>query len=301
MTDEITILSGKGGTGKTSVTAALAALAGNVLVTDCDVDAADLHLLLNPEIMEKQIFEGAWTASIDRAACSGCGICREVCRFDAVSHAGSGAFRIDPFKCEGCRLCERICPEKAITSTRSVNNFLYVSKTRYGTLVHAHMGPGEENSGKLVTAVRKRANDLATENRIPLILNDGPPGIGCPVIASVSGVKKALLVVEPSKSGLHDISRLAGLIQKFEIRAFAIINKHDLNPAMTTKTMEILRERNIPVLGKITFDENFTQAMIQGKTITEFAPDSENVKTLRRVLSQLSQRKDPNLSGAEHL
>lgn len=299
MTDEITILSGKGGTGKTSVTAALAALAGEVLITDCDVDAADLHLLLKPEIREKQVFEGAWIASIDRATCSGCGICREVCRFDAVSHAGSGTFRIDPFKCEGCRLCERICPEKAITSTRSVNNFMYVSKTRYGILVHAHMGPGEENSGKLVTAVRKRAKELAAESRIPLLLNDGPPGIGCPVIASVTGVNKVLLVVEPSKSGLHDIGRLIGLIQKFEIQAFAIINKHDLNPAMTSKAVDILRGMNIPLLGRLTFDEDFTRAMIAGETITEFAPDSKNVKTLRQILTQLSQIKAPTHSRVE--
>lgn len=283
MIEEITILSGKGGTGKTSITAALASLAKKAVITDCDVDAADLHLLLQPDMREKTVFEGAWVPDINQGRCTACGVCRDVCRFNAISQTADNRFRIDPFQCEGCRLCENICPEKAITSERSTNNFQYVSETRYGMMVHACMGPGEENSGKLVTAVRNRAREIAKQNHIPLILNDGPPGIGCPVIASLTGVHKVLLVVEPSKSGLHDILRLGELLKKFGIPGYAIINKYDLNPEMTAKALKILKEMKIPLLGKISFDDNFTAAMIQGKTLTEFAPGSENTSVIKQV------------------
>lgn len=287
MIEEITILSGKGGTGKTSITAALASLAENTVITDCDVDAADLHLLLQPGVKEKSVFEGAWVAEINHSRCTSCGICRDMCRFDAIVQKGSNRFEIDPFQCEGCRLCERVCPEHAITSVRSTNNFQYVSDTRFGVMVHAHMGPGEENSGKLVSSVRTRAKEIAKENNIPLILNDGPPGIGCPVIASLTGTQKVLLVVEPSKPGLHDIKRLAELLVKFGIQGFAMINKQDLNPNMTREATRILDKLNIPLLGKLSFDKQFTEAMIHGKTITEFAPESANVAELRKVWNAL--------------
>jgi len=292
MINEITILSGKGGTGKTSVTAALAAMAKDAVFSDCDVDAADLHLLLNPAIQESYKFDSGSKAVIDETQCISCGICMEACRFDAISQPKDGLFVVDPFKCEGCRLCERLCPVEAINSVANFNNFWYVSETRFGPMVHAHMAPGEENSGKLVTTVRTKAKEIAREKGFELIINDGPPGIGCPVIASLTGVQKVLFVVEPSKTGIHDIQRLAELTRKFNIPAFAIINKQDLNPLMTRKAVEVLSELKIPLLGKLNFDEHFVQAMINRKTINEYAPDSEPAKTLTEIWNKLLQYKN---------
>ncbi len=201
---EITVISGKGGTGKTTITAALATAGKNMVLCDGDVDAADLHLVLEPQIKESHVFEGSWVAHIDNELCAHCGICSEYCRFEAISVNDSMQRKIDPFKCEGCRLCERICPSKAITSTRSSNNTWFVSDTRSGILVHARMGPGEENSGKLVSKVREKARELATQNNANFILTDGPPGTGCPVIASITGTDAVLVVIEPSQSSLHD-------------------------------------------------------------------------------------------------
>ena len=204
MIQELTVLSGKGGTGKTSITAALGSFAKRAIFTDCDVDAADLHLLFSPKVLETYNFEGGAKAEINENACTGCGICYDACRFDAIRHTGNGLFVIYPLHCEACRLCERICPESAITSIRSMNNHWFVSDTRFGPLIHARMGPGEENSGKLVTTVREKAREIARQRSYDIIINDGPPGIGCPVIASLAGIHKILLVTESSKSGYQD-------------------------------------------------------------------------------------------------
>ncbi len=225
---ELTILSGKGGTGKTSITAALASLALNAVICDSDVDAADLHLILQPKILQKEVFEGNYIAEINPELCHNCGICMEECRFDAIHLNQQDEYYINPLQCEGCRLCERLCPENAIKSIKSRNNFWMISDTRYGKMVHAHMGAGEENSGKLVTQVRKLARDIAKAENNDLIINDGPPGIGCPVISSLSGTQMVLLVIEPSKSGLHDIKRLIQLVSDFKIPMKAIINKYDI-------------------------------------------------------------------------
>jgi MinD superfamily P-loop ATPase len=284
---EITILSGKGGTGKTSVTAAFAALADEAVLCDCDVDAADLHLILKPDIHSTHPFVSGSKAIIDPATCSGCGICAEVCRFDAVSQNSDNTFNIDPLLCEGCQLCQRLCPEQAIRIEDSLNNFWYISSTRYGTLVHAHMKPGEENSGKLVATIRSKAREIATQNSIGRIINDGPPGIGCPVIASLSGVHKVLLVTEPSVSGMHDALRLAELTRKFGIPTRAVINKWDLNPELSKKIEEELKQQSIELIGKIPFDRTFTDAMIAGQTITEFAPESEAALLLKNIWKQM--------------
>ncbi|MCK9269716.1 MAG: ATP-binding protein [Bacteroidales bacterium] len=290
--EEITILSGKGGTGKTSVTAAFASLAEEAVFCDCDVDAADLHLLLKPDIQSTHPFVSGSKAIIDPALCSGCGLCAEVCRFDAVLQNGDNTFYIDPMLCEGCRLCSRLCPEKAIHIEDSLNNFWYISSTRFGTLVHAHMTPGEENSGKLVATIRDKAREIAKENNIRQIINDGPPGIGCPVIASLSGVHKVLLVAEPSVSGLHDALRLGELTQKFGIPTRAIINKWDLNPELSRKLEEELNAQSIEVIGKIPFDRIFTDAMIVGQTITEFAPEAEATLLLKDIWKRLVVRNE---------
>jgi MinD superfamily P-loop ATPase len=287
MMSEITILSGKGGTGKTSVTAALASVAKDAVYCDCDVDASDLHLLLSPQVKESHDFSSGLKAVIDPEQCISCGICADACRFSAISQPKEGLFVVDPYSCEGCRLCERICPTDAIHSVENKNNAWYVSETRFGPMVHARMGPGEENSGKLVTTVRNKAKEIAKSRQANCILNDGPPGIGCPVIASLTGVKKVLLVVEPSKTGIHDIKRLVELTRKFSIPAYAIINKQDLNPEMTKLAVQVLAGFDIPVLGKLDFDERFTKAMIEGKTIVEYAPVSSISQTIKWIYKKL--------------
>lgn len=285
---EVTILSGKGGTGKTSITAALSSMATNAVFCDNDVDAADLHLVLQPEIRERHVFEGAWVASIDEDKCDGCGICQSNCRFNAI-HLLHGQYEINPYQCEGCRLCERTCPTGAISSTRSRNNEWYISDTRLGPMVHAHMGPGEENSGKLVTLIRNKARELAREKQARYILNDGPPGIGCSAIASVSGTDQVLLVIEPTQSGLHDLQRLVELVNSFRVPMVALINKYDLNRAVTKQVEAFLENNQIPLLARIPFDDMVVKAMIDGKSVAEFAPDSTIAKQLREVWEQITK------------
>lgn len=272
---EITVISGKGGTGKTSVTAALASAGRHLVLCDGDVDAPDLHLVLDPELLESHVFEGSWLASIDPEQCTACGICQEYCRFDAIFANGSGTYAIDPIQCEGCRLCERICPSGAIQSVRSTNNHWFVSRTRHGTFVHAHMGPGEENSGKLVTRVRQQAKEEAKKTHTLYILTDGPPGTGCPAIAALTGTDLALLVMEPTRSSLHDAERVIDLIHRFNIRMAAVINKSDLHPGITSEMEQFLKNHSIPLLGKVPYDPSIVEAMVNARSVVEFAPDSE--------------------------
>ena len=287
---EITILSGKGGTGKTSIAAAIASVAEHAVFCDNDVDAADLHLILHPDIKEEHIFYSAWIASIDEDTCDSCGICKDNCHFDAIHYNEHGALEINPFQCEGCRLCERICPAQAISSEQSSNNFWYVSDTRLGTLVHAKMGPGEENSGKLVTLVRQRAKEIAVETKAQFVINDGPPGIGCAAISSITGTSAVLLVIEPTKSGLHDIQRLVELIDTFKIPVYALINKYNINREITQLIERYLKNMNIPLLAKIPFDKQMVEAMIDKKTIVEYRPESEISKKIKVVWQELKQR-----------
>lgn len=271
---EITILSGKGGTGKTSITAALASIAKDAVFCDNDVDASDLHLLLKPNIKEKETFFSGWSASINPEKCNACKTCIAYCRFNAIHINTNHTISINPFQCEGCLVCEKVCPSDAIITERNNNNYWYVSTTRFGTLVHAEMGPGEENSGKLVSQVRKKAKELATQENASYIINDGPPGIGCATISSLTGTNRVLIVFEPTKSGLHDAKRLVELIETFKIKTYAVINKYDINPDVSSDILKYLKSKNIPLLAQLPFDEKMVTAMTNGKTIIEYDPES---------------------------
>ena len=289
---EITILSGKGGTGKTTITAALAAVATNAVFCDNDVDAADLHLIFQPEIVETTPFASGWKAQINSLECSNCGTCVHFCQFDAIHFNRKGELEINQFLCEGCRLCERMCPTKAISSTLCDNNSWFVSNSRFGILVHAQMGPGEENSGKLVTLVREKASEIAAENNMEYVINDGPPGIGCATISSLTGTDTVLVVVEPTRSGLHDAERLVQLIRQFGAEALALINKFDLNLAVSDQIENYLMSVDIPLIAKIPFDAEMVKAMNSGLTIVEYNSESPITAQVRHVWDRLMYKPD---------
>lgn len=287
---EITVLSGKGGAGKTTVAAALASVAGNALFCDTDVDAPDLHLIFQPKIKETNPFSSGKKAVIKPQKCNKCGLCEENCRFDAIHLNAKGALEINPYQCEGCSLCERICPEGAISMTQNYNNFWYVSDTRFGKLIHAKMGPGEENSGKLVTQVRAKAKDIAFENHTDFIISDGPPGIGCSAISSITGTDIVLLVIEPTLSGLHDAKRLVQLVNNFKVPVLAVINKFDLNSEVSEKVLLFLRKNKIRLVGKISFENEIVESMIAGQTIVEFSPESTISKEIYYIWEEIRKQ-----------
>lgn len=286
---EITILSGKGGAGKTSLAAALASLAQNSVFCDCDVDASDLHLILTPNIKEEHKFDSGALAVINSDLCINCGLCEENCRFDAIYPNDSGLLQVNPFQCEGCRLCERICPTNAISTVKNKNNQWFVSETRFGPMVHAQMGAGEENSGRLVTKIRDKAKEIAVIQNAEFIISDGPPGIGCPVIASLTGTDLVLMIIEPSVSGLHDAQRMYQLVKSFELPAFAVINKFDINLEITQKTEYFLKENEIILLGKIPFETNIVESMIHSKTINEYLPNNPVSGELKSIWQKISE------------
>jgi MinD superfamily P-loop ATPase len=275
---EFTVLSGKGGTGKTSVAASLAVLAKNAVMTDCDVDAPDLHMLLKPEVLETQEFKASRVAVIDEEACVQCGKCEEYCRFGAIEK-----YAVDPVLCEGCGVCAYICPVAAIELEKRVSGYAFISKTKYGPMSHALLNPGEENSGKLVSLVRKNAKMVAEKEKCELIINDGPPGIGCPVIASVGGVDIGLIVVEPTLSGIHDMERAFGLLSHFKIPALVCVNKYDLNEENTGRIAAFCKSNGVEVVGKIPFDQIVTEAMVAGKPIVEYSPESSVSQAIKEM------------------
>jgi MinD superfamily P-loop ATPase len=287
---QITVLSGKGGTGKTTLVASFAALTKKTVLTDCDVDAPDLHLLLRPQIMQTQEFVGSKVATIDREKCIKCGKCEELCRFNSIEKLS-----VDPVLCEGCGVCAYICPVEAIKLTQRISGYAFISKTKYGPMSHARLNPGEENSGKLVTLVRKNAKQVAEIENLELILNDGPPGIGCPVIASLGGVNMGIIVVEPTLSGIHDMGRALGLLNHFEIPSLVCINKYDINEENTNRIAEYCESKGVEVVGKIPFDAIVTKAMVAGKTVIENSPNNrvsqEIERVWKRVLSALNEQK----------
>ncbi len=270
--NEITIISGKGGTGKTSLTAAFAHLAEDAIICDLDVDAPDLHLLLHPEHESKTVFISGHEAVIDPEKCEGCGQCMELCHYEAIEKTDE-TYRVDPMACEGCKVCVHFCPVQAIAFPDRECGHWYVSETRFGPLVHALLYPGQENSGLLVSLLRKKSKEMAEESGSGLILADGTPGIGCPVISSLTGTDLAVVVTEPTLSGRHDMERVLDLADHFKIPTGVIINHHDLNPEMTSRIKDFCGRRNLEVLAEIPHDKAFTEAMIRGETITEYQPD----------------------------
>jgi MinD superfamily P-loop ATPase len=274
---EIVVLSGKGGTGKTTLLASFAALAENSVLCDCDVDAPNLHLLLEPVIRETHDFYGLQVAHIDSEACNECGLCDDACRFDAIHD-----FRVDPLACEGCGLCVRVCPLDAISMRDMLAGHWYVSRTRYGPLVHARLRAAQENSGKLVMAVRKRARELAQETDAAFILSDGPPGIGCPAISSLSGAQMALIVSEPSLSGIHDLQRALDLCRHFGVAPLVCINKHDLSEENSRRIEDHCGGIGVEVVGRIPFDPDVNSAIVQRKPVVETSDGaaSREIRTL---------------------
>ena len=281
---QIAIISGKGGTGKTVITGAFAALAKNKVMADCDVDAADLHLLLAPKVKERHEFKSGLTAKIDKKLCQQCGQCTAVCRFNAIN----GDFTVDPISCEGCAFCSFVCPEQAIKMERNLAGEWFISETRFGPLVHAKLGIAEENSGKLVSQVRQQAKELAEKQSCNWVIVDGAPGIGCPVIASLSGIDCALVVTEPSLSGLHDADRVINVARHFRAPVKLAINKYDLNMDITRKIEAYCQINNIPLLGKISFDKSIVEAMVEGKTIIEY-PDGEVKDEIINIWEKLEE------------
>jgi len=280
---ELVILSGKGGTGKTSLTAAFAAMTENCLLCDADVDAADLHLLMQPVIRQQTDFGGGGIAQIDPQRCTGCGTCIDMCRWSAI---GDG-FIVDEIDCEGCGVCVDFCPEQAIDFPTKVCGQWFISDTRFGPMVHARLGIAEENSGKLVSLVRREARNLAEKRNIDLIITDGPPGVGCPVIASVGGATSALIVAEPTVSGIHDMARAIELCRHFKVPVMVCINKYDLNVENCTTIEKMTRDGGLPVVGRVPFDPLFTKAMVQGKTLPEFDGNGTASDHVRQVWAQI--------------
>jgi len=283
---QIVVISGKGGTGKTVLSGCFAALARNAVLADVDVDASNLHLLLRPEIRERHVFKSGLKARIDAKKCTGCGLCLTLCRFNALSEDTEGKAVVEPLSCEGCGLCFHICPEKAIEMETQVAGEWYISMTKYGPFVHARLGIAEENSGKLVTEVRKKARQIAEDEKRDLVIMDGAPGIGCPVIASLSGTDLALVVTEPTPSGRHDMERIVALARHFKIRVACCINKFDLNPENSADIESWCREESIPVVGKVPFDEAVPESVVRGIPYVEYASNS-SADDIRRMWASL--------------
>ncbi len=286
---EIVIISGKGGTGKTSIVASFTYLAGShAIIADCDVDAADMHLLLNPDFAYSEEFYSGELAEIDTDLCTNCGNCFDVCRFDAVKIIDNQHL-IEETSCEGCGYCARVCPVDAITNNPAKVGHWYISNIRTDTkMVHARLGIGADNSGKLVTKVKNEAKRLAKEQNKEYILIDGSPGVGCPVISSLSGADFVLLVTEPSVSGIHDLKRVYELVKKFKIKAGCIINKADINNKITNEILDFLKSEDIEHIMSISYDENFTKAMTNGQTIVEY--DNSTLK--EQIVSSWEQIKN---------
>lgn len=291
---ELVIISGKGGTGKTSLSAAFSDLAGSQVLADCDVDASDLPLILSPIVQTINEFRCGNEAIVKQSSCSSCGKCIQLCRFNAIRRNQSGKAYIDPSACEGCGVCVHFCPQKAIDFPERLCGEYFVSLTRNGTMVHARMKPGSENSGKLVSEVRKEARRLALEQQKDFILTDGPPGIACPVIASITGADAILAVTEPSLSGAHDLERILSLAAHFKIKALVCVNKWDINPENTLAIESAALKAGAFPVGRIPYDKLFTRAQIAGRTVVKYHESSaaEAVKEIWDKTSQfLSQLK----------
>jgi len=285
---ELVVISGKGGTGKTSIVASFASLLTNKVMVDCDVDAANLHLLLSPKIEERHQFYSLPKAMINREKCNGCGLCEDTCRFEAIKES-----TVNPLGCEGCAVCSRICPENAIEMVDTVAGEWFKSNTTYGPLVHARLGAAQENSGKLVTMVRSQAAKTAKKLGYDYIITDGPPGIGCPVIASIGGASLSLIITEPSLSGIHDLERTIDLLEFFGVPAMVCVNRWDICPENTEHIKEICRKRKIPFAGKIAYDNMVMLAASRGKSVVEM--NSRIIDEIIKVWEKVFEVLCPNM------
>ena len=283
---EIAVISGKGGTGKSSISAALATIAAPVVLADCDVDAANLFILFEPTHEEENVYVGAQNAVINYDLCLNCGTCADYCRFDAISFV-EGRITIQEINCDGCKLCSRICPAKAITMVDSDKSRIYSGTFRNGKMVYGRLAPGEENSGKMVNIIRNKAKEIAKKNSIETIILDGAPGIGCPVISTITGVDKVVIVTEPTMSGLSDIERTIKTVSKFNVKAYVLINKYDLNEEMTDKIIDFCADSEITVLGKLPFDKIVVDALSVRKSVIENAPGSELSLEIKKIHKKL--------------
>lgn len=282
---EIVIISGKGGTGKTSLMAAFSSLTENKVLCDADVDAADLHLLMNPKIIRHTDFQSGNTARINPNLCTECGLCRQLCRWNSISES----YKVNPLGCEGCGVCVYFCPETAIEFPENTCGEWYISDTRFGSMVHARLGIAEENSGKLVTIVRQEARKLADKQNLDLILTDGPPGVGCPVIASIGGASAVVIVTEPTVAGKHDMARAAQLAAHFKVPVMICINKYDLNLEITREIEKYAQKESIACLGRIPFDPMFTEAMIQAQTVIEYSNGSKVNQEIKAIWQKIAK------------
>jgi MinD superfamily P-loop ATPase len=285
---QLTVISGKGGTGKTTITAAIATLSRSHVLADCDVDAADLHLILEPTVETCEDFQGGKTALIDADACVRCDECVNRCRFDAIHD-----YTVDSIACEGCGVCVHVCPQGAVSMQQHVSGQWFISRTRAGHMVHARLGIAEENSGKLVTLVRHQAKLIAEKEHKELVLIDGPPGIGCPVIAAITGVDLLLAVTEPTLSGMHDLERVVGVAQHFNVPVMVCVNKYDINPLNASKIAEFCRKNGLEVAGKIPYEKNVTKAMVHKKSIIEY-PCGEVTDAVTRLWETVSKQLGTN-------
>lgn len=279
---EIAVISGKGGTGKSSISAAFATLSEKVVLADCDVDAANLYILFNPTHEEEQVYIGGQKAVINDSLCTNCGLCIDYCRFNAISFINDKV-EISEISCDGCKLCSRICPVKAISMVNSDKSRMYSGTFRNGKMVYGRLAPGEENSGKLVNIVRDKAKKISKENNLNTIIIDGPPGIGCPVISTIIGVDCVVIVTEPTISGMHDLQRIIEITSKFNLKTWVIINKYDLNVEKTNQIEEYCKSINIKVTAKIPFDTQIIDSMIKCKSIIEFNPNAEISNIIKNV------------------
>jgi MinD superfamily P-loop ATPase len=287
--DEIVILSGKGGTGKTSLSAAFATINKNTIVADCDVDGSNLHLILQPQNYRSERFVSGHKAIIDYNTCTNCGLCMDYCRFDAINMQNDQV-TISEVACDGCKLCLRICPSYSIQMIPSDKSYWYIGNYRNGRMIHARLAPGEENSGKLVNVVRENARKSARETGFDTIIVDGPPGIGCPVISAVTGANKAIVVTEPTNSGFHDMKRVLEITSNFKVITYVVINKFDLNESISDKIKNWCKENNIPVIGRIAFDTQIVEAMIHCQSIVEWMPESETSKEIISIYNTVCKK-----------
>ena len=281
---QLTVISGKGGTGKTTITAAFATLSNSHVIADCDVDAADLHLILHPTVEKSEEFYGGRIAVLDKDKCQQCDACMDVCRFDAIED-----YVVDPISCEGCGVCVQACPEGAISMEKHLNGHWFISKTRSVYMTHAKLGIAEENSGKLVTLVRQQAKVIAEREKKEYVIIDGPPGIGCPVIAAISGVDLLLAVTEPTLSGIHDLERVVGVAKHFNVPVTVCINKYDINPENASMIEAFCSKNDLEVAGKVLYDPGVTKAMVNKQSVVE-CPCGEVTKEIKKVWERVEKK-----------